>query len=270
MPKRTLLIDGDVLAYQKAASVERAINWNADEDDTGENDVWTVSADLERARYAVDCWIAARIDELDADQIAIALSDDANFRKELLPSYKSNRKASRKPVIVRQVREYLVTQYGARIKPGLEGDDVLGILATNPKLYPGEKIIVSIDKDMKTIPGLLVNTGSDEGIVKISEEQADYWHLFQTLTGDQIDGYVGCPGVGPKKAAGLLDLGDVSQYADRIHRLRALWEAIVAAYGKCGLTEQDALVQARVARILRHGDYDYKARRPILWTPPHP
>ncbi|MFN4278315.1 MAG: hypothetical protein ACK4FJ_18635 [Ferrovibrio sp.] len=270
MTKRTLLIDGDVLAYQKAASVEKAINWNADEDDAGENDVWTVSADLDRARYEVDRWIAHWTDELEADQIAIALTDDANFRKELLPSYKSNRKNSRKPVILRQVREYLVTQYGARIKPGLEGDDVLGILATNPKLYPGEKIIVSIDKDMKTIPGLLVNTGNDEGIVRVSEAQADYWHLFQTLTGDQTDGYSGCPGVGPKKAAELLDVGGMSLYANREHQLRALWEAIVAAYEKRGLTEHEALVQARVARILRHSDFDYKAKRPILWTPPKP
>jgi DNA polymerase I len=36
---------------------------------------------------------------------------------------------------------------------------------------------------------------------------------------------------------------------------------------KEGLTEDDALLQARLARILRADEYDFKAKRPILWEP---
>ena len=30
----------------------------------------------------------------------------------------------------------------------------------------------------------------------------------------------------------------------------------------------DALVQARVARILRNTDFNFKTKEPTLWTPP--
>ena len=39
------------------------------------------------------------------------------------------------------------------------------------------------------------------------------------------------------------------------------------AFEKKGLTEDDALLQARVARILRASDYDFKKKEPIMWTP---
>jgi len=41
----------------------------------------------------------------------------------------------------------------------------------------------------------------------------------------------------------------------------------VAAFESRGLTEEDALIQARVARILRADDYDFKESQPILWSP---
>ena len=81
----------------------------------------------------------------------------------------------------------------------------------------------------------------DDGIIEVTEEDANYNHLLQALTGDAVDGYSGCPGIGIKRASRLLD-------AD------ASWDSVIAAYDKAGLTEEDALVQARVARILRHGE----------------
>jgi DNA polymerase-1 len=46
-----------------------------------------------------------------------------------------------------------------------------------------------------------------------------------------------------------------------------LWAAVVSHYEAAGLTEEDALVQARVARILHRSDYDMDKKEPILWTP---
>ena len=46
-----------------------------------------------------------------------------------------------------------------------------------------------------------------------------------------------------------------------------LWAAVVATYEKAKLSEGDALTQARVARILRASDYDFKRKEPILWQP---
>ena len=76
---------------------------------------------------------------------------------------------------------------------------------------------------------------------------------MQTLTGDVTDGYKGCPGVGEKKAETILKKGT--------------WEEVLKAYEAAKLTEQDALQQARVARICRVEDFNYKLGDVNLWTP---
>ena len=135
----------------------------------------------------------------------------------------------------------------------LEGDDVLGLLAGDSKIKGGT-IIVSIDKDLKTIPGFHYNPmRREEGVIEVTMAQANYNHLLQTLTGDAVDGYSGCPGIGPKKAEKVLE--------------NPSWESVVSAYNKAGIEEEDALIQARVARILRYGEYDKVKKEPILWNP---
>lgn len=134
----------------------------------------------------------------------------------------------------------------------LEGDDVIGITATSGGSY----IIATIDKDMKTIPGKHYNFGKDE-FFEIDEDQANYWHMVQTLTGDQTDGYSGCPGVGIKTAEKLL-AGVPPE--DR-------WAVVVKAYDKAGFGEEEALTQARVARILQFSDYDLISGKVKLWEP---
>ncbi len=90
----------------------------------------------------------------------------------------------------------------------------------------------------------------------ISEAQTDLWFYTQVLTGDSTDGYRGCPGIGRRKAQTILsNAGDHP------------WRAILSAFEAKGLSEEDALVQAQAARILRATDYDFGAKRPILWTP---
>jgi DNA polymerase-1 len=45
------------------------------------------------------------------------------------------------------------------------------------------------------------------------------------------------------------------------------WPIVLEAFLKAGLTEQDALTQARLARILRFSDWDNETKQPILWSP---
>ena len=42
---------------------------------------------------------------------------------------------------------------------------------------------------------------------------------------------------------------------------------MVKAYQKKGKTFTDALLAARMTRILRHGDYDLEQQKLILWHP---
>ena len=135
--------------------------------------------------------------------------------------------------------------------------------------HKGRKIIVSVDKDMRTVPSNVYRTSHpDEGVVQVTEAEADYYHLFQTLVGDATDGYPGCPGIGPVRATKILS-NAVFQNAEtgRKGGPTDFWGAIVAAYDKAGFGEEEALVQARCARILRSSDYDFQNKEPILWNP---
>jgi len=271
---RTLLIDADVFAYQCAAAVETAIDWG--------DGYWTWGCDFDEVCNRIDAKVELYMDELDADELRLCLTDsEKNFRLDVLPTYKGNRKAVKKPLVLKAVREWLIEDRDAYIRPRLEGDDIMGIFATWKKIE-GEKIIVSIDKDMKTIPGLYCRD-LKSGIVEVSGREADYWHLFQTLTGDTTDGYSGCPDVGPLKAEHLLKSGlKLAPYEYKITRgkqkgetvvrfeetkAESMWDTVLSCFEAAGLTEADALQQARVARILRASDYSFKRKEPILWTP---
>ncbi len=45
------------------------------------------------------------------------------------------------------------------------------------------------------------------------------------------------------------------------------WATVVKAFEDKGLTEDDALCNARLARILTNEDYDSRKQEPRLWTP---
>lgn len=287
-PSRTLLIDGDIFIFKSCLLAESVVQW----------DTWTWGkwGNLSEAAADFDSQVSRLLEELSADQIVVALTDGNNWRKSVLPTYKHNRVTTEKPVLYGALRQYVAETYQTYIRPGLEGDDVLGILSTNPKLFPGEKIIVSCDKDMQTIPGLLVNDmkareaiedgeGFDysDFVYEVTTEEADHYHLLQTLTGDATDGYAGCPGYGPVTAKKLLGGGQVLEPVEKVlasgprkgetevrwlpGRVGTPWEIVVSAYASAGLGEEEALVQAQVARICRYEDYNYKTREVKLWQP---
>ena len=246
MERRTLLIDGDVLLYQHSTAVEQVVEW--------EPDRWTISSDAREAKERFDVALLDMKEDLDADDFVLCFSDTENFRKIVLPTYKASRGKTRKPLCFLELKEYAQDTYRSRLLPGLEADDVLGILMTSPRIK-GEKVIVSIDKDLDTIPGLHFNPWKeDPEVYEISEDEADYNHLMQTLTGDAVDGYSGCPGLGKVRAARLLEEAPT-------------WKTVVDAYDRAGLGEEEALVQARVARILRKHEWNERRKEVRLWVP---
>lgn len=247
---RTLLIDADIVAYKVAAAEERAVEW-----DPGR---WTVAGDLDEAVKAAHSYLTGLTERLEADAFVLAFSDDANFRKDLYPAYKTHRAPEKKPILLAPLKARMEETHVSYRRPGLEGDDVLGILLTSPRIIKGEKILVSLDKDMKCLPGLHVRMGETD-IREVSGAEADRWHMLQTLAGDRTDGYPGCPGIGMKKAGALLEPG---------LSLAALWRVVVDTYAKAKLSVDVALTQARVARILRNTDYDFPRKEVKLWTPP--
>lgn len=274
----TLLIDADIVAFQFASTHQENHDW-------GDGVVTKTVADMEDVIPKIDAKLADWKARWKADELIVCLScpHEENFRMGVLPSYKDSRDYDNRPVLLTPIKEYLASAYRTFARPTLEADDVMGILSTHPTLVPGRKVIVSEDKDMKTIPGWLWNPAKDAKPWKVSEQEADYWHLYQTLIGDATDHYAGCPGVGPDKAAttltevlkrvpvhreitkgkrkGEIETKYVMEPAD------SLWEGVVSWFVSKGFSEEDALVQARVARICRASDYDFKEKKVKLWQP---
>lgn len=278
---RTLIIDGDIYAFQGAFGAEETTNWGSDDDD---GCIWRVVADERDARRYIDKAFDELRDTLDADKLVVTLTDTHNWRKDVLPTYKGNRSAGRRPIILPQMREYLREKYDAWQRPSLEGDDLLGILSGFHDRIPGDKIMVTKDKDMSTLPGYHFRVHQDVlGVFEVTREEADTFHLIQGLAGDPTDGYSGCPGWGMETARAFFEdpyklvpepfTTSRGKYAgvERVRWVKApcdnLWEAIVSLYAKAEVSEEDALVQFQVARILRTTDYNFKAKEPILWTP---
>lgn len=244
--KKVLLIDGDILIYKIATMNEIDTHWG--------DGLWTLHCD---AKVCMDD-VYSQIDDLgaqlEADDYVVALTDKNNFRKDVLPTYKANRKLKRKPMVLNTLREYVMKNHNGVIYKNLEADDVLGIMATEPTKE--ERIIVSIDKDLKQIPSLLSVDG--HVVTETPKRLADYWFMIQTMAGDAVDGYTGIPSVGVKTAEKL-----ISKYTNV--PILDLWKIVVGMFKDKGYTEAEALQQARVARILRHGEYNKTTGEVKLW-----
>lgn len=209
------------------------------------------------------------------EDVVFAFSGAENWRKRVLPTYKSNRKGTRKPLAYNATRLWIEQTYPTICEPGLEADDLMGIYASRPGYA-----IWTADKDLLQCPGTHL---IDDAMVEITKAAGDRFHYQQVLTGDPTDGYQGCPGVGAKAAEEFLDAPYIAVPTERVLKTgkRAgetqliwnreptedIWAGIVSLYAKAGLTEADALVQARVSRILRDGEYDFETKRVKLWKP---
>jgi DNA polymerase-1 len=241
--KTTLLIDGDILIYSVCSATEYVARFDEDTDVVFGN----VQEAMARAEGILKGWIT----QLDAEFVVLGFTGSENYRKEVYPMYKSHRKSCRKPCGYKVLKELFHSNYCVKEEAKLEGDDIIGILQTE-KTYQNS-IIISSDKDLKCIPGMLFNPDKDETPTMITLEEANRNWLTQTLTGDKTDGYPGLEGVGPVTAAKILKEGK--------------WSEVLQAYENLGYTEEYALTQARCARILRHGEYNWDTKEISLWQP---
>ena len=235
-----ILCDADFIVYKACAAAESEVDFG--------DDVILVTSNFSDAYGATKRELTKLENKLGSfSSLILFFSDSVNFRKKILPEYKGHRNR-KKPCGYKRVINALRKEYKVIIKPGLEADDSMGIYATK---YPGN-IIASPDKDMRQIPGQLYNF--DETFT-ITPEEGAKWHLIQSCAGDQTDGYGGISGIGVKRAVSLFEEKGYS------------WKTVVNAFVEKGHTEEEALVNARLAKILTAEDYDFKKKRPILWSP---
>lgn len=238
---RYAFVDGDILAFKASSAVQKDIDWG--------DGLWTCHAEVDDAwDYFTDMLIA--IDEklnkhFVGEEITyvFCFSDEDNFRKSYNPDYKSNRRSNRKPCCYKGLVDKIKETYISHTVKYLEADDVVGIYCTSP-VYKDICVAVSMDKDFKTIPGYFYDFGNDV-LHSITEKDSKKWLCYQTLVGDVTDGYKGCPTYGPVKANKLLNGHPDSEW----------WSEVLKAFKSQGLTEEDAIREATMARILHYEDY---------------
>ena len=240
---KLLLIDADMVLYKAACAAEQEMRWD--------DNTWTLQTNMVEAKAEVDRQIDTICKALKSKKIKLFFSPKRTFRHEMWPAYKANRKDKRKPLGIGELRDWMMEEYDSVMYPNIEADDAIGIWATEDS---ENRVAVSGDKDFGTLPVHWYNHLKD--ILRIvTEEQANHFHLVQSLMGDTTDGFSGLKGCGPMTAEKLLKKNG------------STWKTVVEAYEAKGFDAWDALMTARLARILRHGDYDLDTNEVTLWTP---
>jgi DNA polymerase-1 len=202
MPESVLLIDGMYLVFSSFYS-HAAMR--------------TLQGEPTGAVYGFVSRVEALIQELRPGRLAVAFdSKEKNFRRELYPEYKAKRLLPPEELVAQlpAVREYLAGRnLHALEKPGLEGDDIIALLARRYAGAGHEVLIFSADKDLFQLvggrvfvyhPKLKKKMGRDEvkayfGVYP--EQVVD----FLSLAGDASDNIPGIPGIGEKTASRLIE-----------------------------------------------------------------
>lgn len=269
----TALLDADIICYQSSLVCEGEVDW-------GEEGVGSLAHEglaREIAFGLVEKWKKAS----GCKKVRLVFSDRSapktSFRYHVHPHYKANR-SGEKPDLHDDVYRLLREHFPSTEWPGLEGDDTLGLMATGED---GAKYtIVSMDKDMLTLPGARVLITPKTGPItakprKISALEADRNWMMQTLTGDTVDNYKGAPGIGEKKAEQALapcitaaEMFEAARYLFGCQFGARKWKAKFVTDSP----EAEFLMNARCARILRHGDMRQNREDPRnphirLWHP---
>lgn len=244
----TLLIDADMMLYKAVLNSEVEIEWQPD--------IITTHLPLAAVRFEFEASLNTKRQQANADEYVLCWTHGENFRKTVDETYKANRRATNhrvKPVGFREARKWAESNHPSECWKNLEADDVLGILGTRGTYK--HPVIWSGDKDLKQIAG--THLDNEGNLYEITQTEADAFFYRQCLIGDTVDGYSGCPSIGPKTAEKLIPLEGFTE--------ASAWRVVVEQYKKKGLSKVQALNQARLARILRNTEYTFDEVQ--LWTP---
>ena len=243
----TLLIDADWLIFSSCCACQQDTQWNEWEH--------TLHSDVRDCLNLIEnrLDVYKTIAESKHD-IVMCFTSYPTFRHEIFPDYKINRIGKLKPLALKNTINKVKERYECITYPNLEGDDVLGLLATNGRY--DNPIIVSVDKDMRTIPCKLL---AAEEVEHITQKKANRHWFEMSMAGDAGDGIQGIKGMGMVTASKTL--------ADTPDTIEALWDKVSKTYIKKGHTLADAILNARLTRILREGDYNYQTGEVNLWKP---
>lgn len=179
------LVDGDIIAYRNAAVVK--------EDS------------VEYALIGCDRMMQDILAATEADEYLVYLSGSNNFRYQINPDYKANRKDIVKPPHLQACRDFLCNEWNAKVVHGYEADDALGIQQDKKgNEYGFDTVICTIDKDLLQVPGYHYNF-VNKTFKTVSQIEGIRHFYAQMLIGDKSDNIVGVDGLGVVKSGKILN-----------------------------------------------------------------
>jgi len=238
---KTAVLDGDIICY-------RAAFW-ADQDG--------IEGLPERITHDVQSWTPVGVDKV---FIALSCSRKDNFRRNFWELYKAHRDVKRQTPESMEYSLELIHNFDVIEVPHLEADDIMGLSASSNK-----GIAVTIDKDLRSVPGWHWNPDKEPTPKHVDLWEADYNFHKQWLTGDTTDNIPGIWRYGPAKAEKLLKYTHPRNWTAAVV---ATYEQAKAKDGsKYGL--EYCMQMARCVRILRDGEYCKQTNQPKLFELPN-
>jgi len=271
---KILVCDADTLLYSVASVYEypEALlpAWNYEEEDLNRlmseagydeatHSIYHIN--LEKAMEAVQSKIDHLMFKTGCATFELHFTSGRNFRYTVDANYKANRKSTRYPVGLREMKDLCVEQYAfAIIHSEIEADDWVVYL----KKKLGDNIILAaVDKDvLRGTPGTHFNYYESIKYnipmkwVTTTVEEALRFPYIQCLEGDTADGIPGVKGIGPAKALkALAGFTTETEY----------WAEVVRLYESKGMTVEDAV---RTMQLVSMNQLDAEGNL-TLWEAPN-
>tara|TARA_B100000795_G_scaffold146636_1_gene109878 strand:+ start:770 stop:1753 length:984 start_codon:yes stop_codon:yes gene_type:complete len=242
----TALVDADIVAFKAAAKTMDRFDGEL---------IGDPKTAIREAELILESWLRP----VKANTVVLCWSCPTRkyFRHDIYEQYKGNR-GGEKPPALGAVIAHLKDKYKSVWYAGLEADDVLGILSGKPDIQ--DPVVISIDKDMLTLPTKFFNPDKYTRPIRNNVGMADRLMFKQALMGDSTDFYKGAPGCGNVKSDKILDSARPSN----------MWPTVLQTFLDANLTESYALTMVRLARILRFEDYNFETGEVRLWHPTQP
>lgn len=172
-----------------------------------------VPAPVAHCLHTVKQKINSILDACGSTNAQLILSGPTNFRKQLSPEYKANRKAP-KPYHFDAITKYMIEHMGAELSDGEEADDLM--LQRHLEIGRDNSIIATVDKDLSTCSGLRYNwMKPDLGVHYVSSLEAMRFFYIQLIEGDIADNIKGLRGDKKNKEMRLKGWkAQVNEYVD--------------------------------------------------------
>lgn len=140
-------------------------------------------------------------------EVTVCVSSSPCWRTKLYPEYKAGRPPRSENVkLAFEVLKDVVEDQGLEWeeREGFEADDLISILHRKCVEDGDTPVVVSVDKDLRQLPGQHVISLLNMDEITITEDEARHNLWLQVLIGDSVDNIKGCPGIGKKKGAKII------------------------------------------------------------------